>query len=77
MVFAAQYGLTPTKIAVIHPDGTTETVLTASDGLDSPTSTAVLGNRLYITNAGITEPHDAKVQRGTIDPAALNCGPAS
>ncbi|WP_234342944.1 SMP-30/gluconolactonase/LRE family protein [Streptomyces fulvoviolaceus] len=78
VVFAAQYGLTPPKIAVIHPAGTTETVLTALDGLASPTATAVRGNRIYITNAGITEqPHDAKVQRGTINLTASNCGPAS
>ncbi|WP_405959591.1 hypothetical protein OG235_02835 [Streptomyces sp. NBC_00024] len=75
VVFAAQNGLN--QVALVHPDGTTETVLTAKDGLASPTSTAVRGNRLYITNAGLNEPHDAKVQRGTIDPAALNCGPTS
>ncbi|MCX5356264.1 hypothetical protein OG901_53420 [Streptomyces mirabilis] len=75
VVFAAQNGLN--QVALVHPDGTTETVLTAKDGLASPTSTAVRGNRLYITNAGLAEPHDAKVQRGTIDPAALNCGRTS
>jgi len=75
VVFAAQNGLN--QVAVVHPDGTTETVLTASDGLASPTSVAVRGNRLYITNAGFAEPHDAKVQRARINPAVLNCGPAS
>jgi sugar lactone lactonase YvrE len=75
VVFAALNGVN--QVAVVHPDGTTETVLTASDGLASPTSVAVRGNRLYITNAGFAEPHDAKVQRGTINPAVLNCGPAS
>ncbi|MFJ2241610.1 hypothetical protein [Streptomyces sp. NPDC087859] len=75
VVFAAQNGLN--QVAVVHPDGATETVLTASDGLASPTSVAVRGNRLYITNAGFAEPHDAKVQRGRINPAVLNCGPAS
>ncbi|GKQ41940.1 hypothetical protein [Streptomyces sp. A012304] len=33
--------------------------------------------RLYITDAGFAEPHDAKVQRGTINPAALHCGPTA
>ncbi|MER6159336.1 hypothetical protein ABT147_27910 [Streptomyces sp. NPDC001868] len=75
VVFAALNGLD--QVAVVRPDGTTETVLTASDGLASPTSVAVRGNRLYITNAGFAEPHDAKVQRGTINPAVLNRGPAS
>ncbi|MFF3851295.1 SMP-30/gluconolactonase/LRE family protein [Streptomyces sp. NPDC002328] len=75
VVFAAQNGLN--QVTLVHPDGTTETVLTSKDGLASPTSTAIRGNRLYITNAGLAEPHDAKVQRGTIDPAALNCGRTS
>ncbi|WP_316765989.1 SMP-30/gluconolactonase/LRE family protein [Streptomyces sasae] len=70
VVFAAQNGLN--QVAVVHPDGATETALTASDGLASPTSVAVRGNRLYITDAGFAEPHDAKVQRGTINPAVLN-----
>lgn len=74
-VFAAQNGLN--QVAVVHPDGATETVLTASDGLDSPTSVAVRGNRLYVTNVGFAEPHDAKVHRGTINPGVLNHGPAS
>ncbi|GAB3004166.1 hypothetical protein GCM10023080_082340 [Streptomyces pseudoechinosporeus] len=75
VVFAAQNGLN--QVAVVHPDGTTETGLMSKDGLASPTSTAVRGNRLYVTNAGLTEPHEAKVQRGRIDPAALNCGRTS
>ena len=75
VVFAAQNGLN--QVAVVHPDGTKETVLTASDGLASPTSIALRGDRIYITDAGFAEPHDAKVQRGTINPAALNCGPAA
>ncbi|KUN29321.1 hypothetical protein AQJ23_00600 [Streptomyces antibioticus] len=75
VVLAAQNGLN--QVAVVHPDGTIEPVLTASDGLASPTSIAVHGSRFFITNAGFAEPHDAKVQRGTINPAVLNCGPAS
>ncbi|WP_308286583.1 SMP-30/gluconolactonase/LRE family protein [Streptomyces griseorubiginosus] len=75
VVFAAQNGLN--QVAVVHPDGTAESVLTVSDGLASPTSVAVRGDRLYITNAGFAEPHHAKVQRGTINPAVLNCGPVS
>ncbi|MER6786682.1 hypothetical protein ABT330_19040 [Streptomyces sp. NPDC000658] len=33
--------------------------------------------RFAPTDAGFAEPHDAKVQRATIDPAVLNRGPAS
>ncbi|MEU9149100.1 hypothetical protein AB0D59_00755 [Streptomyces sp. NPDC048417] len=45
--------------------------------MTGPTSTAVRGNRLSITNAGLSAPHDARVERGTIDPTALHCGLAS
>ncbi|MFD3580842.1 SMP-30/gluconolactonase/LRE family protein [Streptomyces sp. NPDC058683] len=69
VVFAALN--TQNQIAVVYPDGTTRTVLTASDGLASPTATAVRGQRLYITDGGLNEPHDAKLQTGTIDLGAL------
>ncbi len=64
VVFAALNG--PNEIDEVAPDGTTTTVLTASDGLASPTATAVRGNRLYITDAGLNEPHDAKLQSAVI-----------
>ncbi|MBE4739586.1 SMP-30/gluconolactonase/LRE family protein [Streptomyces caniscabiei] len=63
------------KITVVYPNGTTKTVLTVSNGLASPTSTAVSGNRLYVTNAGLTAPHDPKLQRGTINLAQLLAHP--
>ncbi|MEU6259749.1 hypothetical protein [Streptomyces sp. NPDC047043] len=72
VVFAALNRLG--QVVIIRPGGVTETALTASDGLASPTAIAVHGNRIYVTDAGFPEPHDAKVQRGTIDPAALDCG---
>ncbi|MBE8523968.1 hypothetical protein ILP97_41930 [Amycolatopsis sp. H6(2020)] len=66
VVFAAQNDPAD-KITVVYPNGTTKTALTTLDGLASPTSTAVSGNRLYITNAGLNAPHDAKLQRATIN----------
>lgn len=69
VVFAALN--TQNQIAVVYPDGTTRTVLTASDGLASPTATAVRGKRLYITDGGLNELHDAKLQSGKIDLGAL------
>ncbi|MEH0575992.1 MULTISPECIES: hypothetical protein [Streptomyces] len=69
VVFAALN--TRNQIAVVYPNGTTRTVLTASDGLASPTATAVRGKRLYITDGGLNEPHDARVQSGKIDLGAL------
>jgi len=61
----------PNEIAVVYPDGRSKIVLTVADGLDSPTDTAVRGTRIFITDSGNTAPHDAKLQSGTIDIAAL------
>ncbi|WP_328544856.1 hypothetical protein [Streptomyces europaeiscabiei] len=69
-VFAAQNDPTD-RVSVVHPNGTHETALTVDDGLASPTTTAVRGNQLYIANAGFNAPHDAKLQRGTINLHAL------
>ena len=75
VVFVAQNGSSsqngPDRIVVVYPDGTYEAVLTSADGLASPSATAVRGNRLYITNGGVPEPHDAKVQTGRINVPAL------
>lgn len=62
------------ELAVVYPDGNVRIVLTAADGLDSPSDTAVRGDRIYISNGGDTAPHDAKLQTGTIDLAALFVG---
>jgi len=75
VVFAAQNGSSsqngPDRIVVIYPNGTYKPVLTSADGLASPSATAVRGNRLYITDGGVPEPHDAKLQTGRINFAAL------
>ncbi|WSQ09379.1 hypothetical protein OG604_17280 [Streptomyces sp. NBC_01231] len=73
-VFAAQNDTTD-RVSVVHPNGTTETALTVDDGLASPTTTAVRGNQLVIANAGFNTPHDAKLQRGTINRDALTAHP--
>lgn len=73
-VFAAQNDPTD-RVSVVHPNGTHETALTVDDGLASPTTTAVHGNQLYIANAGFNAPHDAKLQRGTINLRALTPHP--
>jgi DNA-binding beta-propeller fold protein YncE len=75
VVFVAQNGSSsqngPDRVMVVYPDGTTEAVLTSADGLASPSATAVRGNRLYITDGGVPEPHDAKLQIAKINIAAL------
>ncbi|MFI9168962.1 SMP-30/gluconolactonase/LRE family protein [Streptomyces lincolnensis] len=73
-VFAAQNDPTD-RVSVVHPNGTTQTALTVDDGLASPTTTAVRGNRLFIAHAGFNAPHDAKLQRGTINLGALIAHP--
>ncbi|WP_326686915.1 hypothetical protein OIE63_06995 [Streptomyces sp. NBC_01795] len=74
IVFAAQNDPTD-RVTVVRPNGTTQTALTADDGLASPTTTAVSGNQLYIADAGFEAPHDAKLQSGTISLKALNGHP--
>ena len=59
------------EVAVVYPDGRSRVVLTAADGLDSPTDTAIRGGRIYITDGGGAAPHVAKLQAGTINFAAL------
>jgi hypothetical protein len=72
VVFAALNG--PNEIAVVYPNGHSKIVLTAADGLDSPTNTAIRGSQIFITDSGNAEPHDAKLQTGKIDVAALLAG---
>ena len=46
-------------------------MLSAADGLASPTDTAIRGTRLYITDGGDVAPHDSKLQEARINLAAL------
>ncbi|MFD6171142.1 hypothetical protein [Streptomyces coeruleorubidus] len=78
VVFAAQNGSSsqngPDRVVVIYPNGTYKTVLTSADGLASPSATAVRGDRLYITDGGVPEPHDPKLQTARINFPALLAG---
>ncbi|MCX4766976.1 hypothetical protein OG562_39635 [Streptomyces sp. NBC_01275] len=65
------------EIAVVYPNGAKKTVLTAADGLASPTATVVRGQRLYITDGGFAESRDAKLQQGKINFSALFASSAS
>ncbi|WP_371579756.1 SMP-30/gluconolactonase/LRE family protein [Streptomyces sp. NBC_01314] len=80
VVFAAQNGSSsnngPDRVVVIYPNGTYKPVLTSADGLASPSATAVRGDRLYITDGGVPEPHDAKLQTARINFPALLAGAA-
>lgn len=46
------------RVILVHPDGTARTVLTAADGLSNPTSVAVRGGSVYITDAAYFTQHD-------------------
>jgi sugar lactone lactonase YvrE len=39
------------EVSLVHPDGTHQTVLTATDGLSNPTSVAVRGSTAYVASA--------------------------
>ncbi|MGW6521757.1 hypothetical protein [Streptomyces sp. NPDC054962] len=56
---------------MIYPNGTYKAVLTSADGLASPSATAVRGDRLYIIDGGVPEPHDPKLQTARSNFAAL------
>ncbi|MGW2521211.1 MULTISPECIES: SMP-30/gluconolactonase/LRE family protein [Streptomyces] len=78
VVFAAQNGSSsnngPDRVVVIYPNGTYKPVLTSADGLASPSATAVRGDRLYVTDGGVPEPHDPKLQTARINFPALLAG---
>ncbi|WP_232838570.1 SMP-30/gluconolactonase/LRE family protein [Streptomyces geranii] len=80
VVFAAQNGSSsnngPDRVVVIYPNGTYKPVMTSADGLASPSATAVRGNKLYITDGGVPEPHDPKLQTARINFPALLAGAA-
>jgi hypothetical protein len=59
------------EVAAVFPDGRTKTVATAADGLDSPTDTAIRGSQIFITDGGGNPPHNAQLQAGKINFAAL------
>lgn len=43
--------ITTNQVAIVYPNGTHRTVLTAADGLSNPTSVAVCGIRIYVPSA--------------------------
>ncbi|MEV7886981.1 hypothetical protein ACWD3I_40835 [Streptomyces sp. NPDC002817] len=58
------------------PEPVRKPVLTSADGLASPSATAVRGDRIYITDGGVPEPHEAKLQTARINFPALLAGAA-
>ncbi|MFE9573714.1 hypothetical protein ACFYMW_35175 [Streptomyces sp. NPDC006692] len=46
------------EVALVRPDGSHTTVLTAADGLENPTSLAVRGTTVYIANGAYSTNND-------------------
>ena len=61
----------PDEVAVVYPDGRSRVVLTAADGLSSPSDTFIRDTRLYIADSGRLAPHDSKIQEARINISAL------
>ncbi len=55
------------KVALIQPNGSHQTVLTAADGLSNPSSIAVRGKRLYVTNAAYLTRRDPNLLLAHLD----------
>ncbi|MFD4525491.1 hypothetical protein ACFWP7_16515 [Streptomyces sp. NPDC058470] len=56
----------PNTVVRIHPNGTTTTVLDASNGLQNPTSIALHGNNVYILNAAYFTATDPNLVRARL-----------
>ncbi|MGW6918641.1 hypothetical protein ACWGB8_33210 [Kitasatospora sp. NPDC054939] len=52
---------TGNQVVHVRPDGSRRTVLTADDGLTSPTSVAVHGRTVFVTSAAFAPPPDPNV----------------
>lgn len=56
----------PNTVVRIRPDGTSTTVLEATDGLQSPTSVALRGNDVYVLSAAYTTAADPNLLRARL-----------
>jgi hypothetical protein len=57
----------PNKVALVEPDGTHTTVLTAEDGLQNPTSVAVRGDTIYVPSAAYSTRKDPNLLLASIE----------
>ncbi|MFC4591267.1 SMP-30/gluconolactonase/LRE family protein [Sphaerisporangium corydalis] len=56
----------PNTVVRIRPDGTVATVLDAADGLQNPTSIALLGDEVYVLSAAYTTGTDPNLLRARL-----------
>lgn len=61
----------PDEVTVVYPDGRSQVVLSAADGLTSPSDTYIKGTRLYIADSGRLTPHNSQIQEARINISAL------
>ncbi|WP_420717734.1 hypothetical protein [Streptomyces antarcticus] len=57
----------PGEVALIQPDGTHSTVLTAADGLQNPTSIALRGDTAYVLSAAYVTAKDPNLLRAHLN----------
>jgi hypothetical protein len=55
------------QVALVRPDGSHAIVLTAADGLENPSSVAVRGHDLLVTDAAYTTQHDPNLLIAHLD----------
>ncbi|MGW7138287.1 hypothetical protein [Streptomyces xanthophaeus] len=57
----------PGEVALVQPDGTRSTVLTAADGLQNPTSVALRGDTVYVLSAAYVTAKDPNLLLAHLD----------
>jgi hypothetical protein len=57
----------PSEVALVQPDGSHSTVMTAADGLQGPTSIALRGNTVYVPSAAYLTAKDPNLVLARLD----------
>ena len=57
----------PSQVALVQPDGSHSTVLTAADGLQNPTSVALRGDTVYVASAAYLTAKDPNLLRAHLN----------
>lgn len=55
------------QVAIIHPDGTSQTVLTSADGVSNPTSVKIAGSTVYVASGAYFTHSDPNLLTATLN----------
>jgi sugar lactone lactonase YvrE len=55
------------QVAIIHPDGTSQTVLTSADGVSNPTSVKITGSTVYVASGAYFTRTDPNLLTATLN----------